>query len=284
MDGAASRAVREAPNPPRTVFLFGLGILTSMLLLALIPTLLHQTSFRKSEETTSSARLIPLTPEEIVPPGEVVDPPAPEPPPPEPELPEPRPEDLIDPPVLAEPPPPEIAMPEIEPPRPTVDPVGPTPLPMETPRIESPALPSLSLSSLPVHSRPVRMNTDLRVAIKPVKASLPAALPAPEPAPKPSGGPALPAGAVDQPPRAISTIHPVYPFRARRLSIEGRVTVRLLVDAGGKIASFDIVTADPEGVFEQTVSKTVPNWRFEPALKDGRPVETWVTMDIVFQL
>jgi protein TonB len=91
-------------------------------------------------------------------------------------------------------------------------------------------------------------------------------------------------GEIDEQPVGIATIKPVYPFHARRRGTEGYVTVQFLVDRAGEVQELSIVEAKPSGVFERSVRKTVPRWRFRPGKKDGRAVETWVRMTIRFEL
>lgn len=89
---------------------------------------------------------------------------------------------------------------------------------------------------------------------------------------------------VDRVPTRISNKPPHYPYRARRMSIEGYVKVRFLVDCSGAIHDLTIIEARPEGVFEPEVMKTLPRWKFKPARKDGRTVETWMKTTIEFKL
>lgn len=88
----------------------------------------------------------------------------------------------------------------------------------------------------------------------------------------------------DQPPMVTAQIPPPYPFLARRRGIEGWVRVRFLVDRQGQVRELTIVKAQPPGVFEDTVRRTLPRWRFRPGVKDGRPVDTWVETVIRFKL
>jgi len=92
------------------------------------------------------------------------------------------------------------------------------------------------------------------------------------------------ASALDEPPRAILRSDPPYPYRARQRGIEGDVQLRLLVRADGSVDQVSIVSAEPAGVFEQTVLQTAPRWTFSPGKIDGRPVDSWVVTTVHFQL
>jgi protein TonB len=92
------------------------------------------------------------------------------------------------------------------------------------------------------------------------------------------------AGAVDQPPRAIAASSPSYPARARAQGVEGYVKIRLLVGADGQVVEAKILDAQPRGVFEQSASSAVRQWRFSPATYKGQPVKLWVVQTVRFKL
>jgi protein TonB len=91
-------------------------------------------------------------------------------------------------------------------------------------------------------------------------------------------------GEVDQAPRLVRRVNPVYPYRARKRGIEGKVKIKFLIDANGQITHLSILKADPEGVFDKSVLTAVRRWRFKPGLVDGKPVDTWVVLPLTFKL
>ena len=89
---------------------------------------------------------------------------------------------------------------------------------------------------------------------------------------------------VDQKPRVISRIQPIYPHRARQQGINGKVVLKLLVDEKGEVKKVSVVSAEPKGVFEDSAVSAVKKWRFEPGHLDGEPVSTWVQVPVSFTL
>ena len=89
---------------------------------------------------------------------------------------------------------------------------------------------------------------------------------------------------LDQTPRLISKIEPRYPFKAERLGIEGYVKVKFIVDKHGSVSNIKIIEARPKGVFENSVMKSLPLWKFLPGRKYGEPVAAWVEAPINFKL
>lgn len=75
-----------------------------------------------------------------------------------------------------------------------------------------------------------------------------------------------------------------YPYRANRLQIEGVVTVRFTVLEDGSVTNVEIVSAKPEGLFEDNVLECVPRWRFEPGRVGGKPVVWSRLYDVLFEL
>lgn len=89
---------------------------------------------------------------------------------------------------------------------------------------------------------------------------------------------------VDQPPRVLRSMMPRYPFEARQKGVEGRVTLRFVVDKDGKAQEPQVVTGEPEGVFDDSALAAVVKYKFRPAYKNGEPVDCIVKLPIVFTL
>lgn len=131
----------------------------------------------------------------------------------------------------------------------------------------------------------------------------PTALPAPTPAPvmeaaarpEPTAAPAAPpprpatrAGAlvaleeVDRPPSIAHIVKPVYPRLALQARVGGTVVLRVLVSETGAPAEIEVVREGRAGLTEAAV-RAVRGWTFVPAVKDGVPVRTWISVPIPFE-
>jgi len=89
---------------------------------------------------------------------------------------------------------------------------------------------------------------------------------------------------LDQPPLALAKVPPLYPFRAKRMDIEGFVKVRFLVDEKGQVSRVTVLESEPQGVFDASVLNTLPSWKFQPGRIMGEPVSSWVVTTIRFEL
>jgi protein TonB len=82
------------------------------------------------------------------------------------------------------------------------------------------------------------------------------------------------AGGSDRGPVPQVRIEPDYPPQAKDRGIEGWVLFRYTVTKEGRVKDVVIIDAQPKGIWDRNTIRAVSNWRFQPALKDGKPVET----------
>jgi len=118
---------------------------------------------------------------------------------------------------------------------------------------------------------------------------LPGSMPVYDLKPAPDMPPAVPDDIheifeVDTRPQLVRHFQPVYPFSAKRKNIEGRVTVRFVVDKTGMVLNPFVIDATPEGVFEDAALKAVSRWRFKPAILNKTPVDVYVVVPLTFEL
>jgi TonB family protein len=89
---------------------------------------------------------------------------------------------------------------------------------------------------------------------------------------------------VDTPARILRPVPPQYPYDAKENYIEGRVIVQFVVDTEGKVQEPEILEANPGGYFEASSLDAIMQYEFAPAIKDGIPVNSLVTLPIVYRL
>ncbi len=105
---------------------------------------------------------------------------------------------------------------------------------------------------------------------------------APEP---PPAGPSPVETGVATAPELIpeSRVRPVFPQRARQLGVSGTVLLGVGVLADGTVGAIAVLRCTPPDVgFCQSAVRAVKRWRYRPALHDGRPVQTYVTVQVDF--
>ena len=86
------------------------------------------------------------------------------------------------------------------------------------------------------------------------------------------------------PPVAIVREAPAYPPAVREIGIEGSVEVALTVLRDGQVGWVRVLRADPPGYFEQAALAGVRAWSFQPARRDGQPVECRLLTRVRFTL
>lgn len=93
--------------------------------------------------------------------------------------------------------------------------------------------------------------------------------------PLPIGGDVIPA-------RLLSSTPPAYPQLAKTQRIEGAVRIDALVDAAGKVSSMKVVTGPV--LLHQAAMEALRQWKYQPAMLDGKPVPMHLTVTIQFRL
>jgi TonB family protein len=89
---------------------------------------------------------------------------------------------------------------------------------------------------------------------------------------------------VDSPPKTASMYLPMYPIRASVEGIQGRVVLGFVVDRDGYVQLPEVVSAEPEGYFEESALDAVMEYRFLPAIKNGKCVDCIVRLPVVYEL
>jgi TonB family protein len=74
-----------------------------------------------------------------------------------------------------------------------------------------------------------------------------------------------------------------YTEEARRMGVQGRVILKLLLTADQKIERIRVVRTLPFGLTENAI-RAACVVKFKPALKAGQPVDQWVTLEYGFAL
>lgn len=100
---------------------------------------------------------------------------------------------------------------------------------------------------------------------------------------------------VDKMPAPITTTVPQYPEVARKVGVEGMVWLKLIVDQEGRpmkvsVLKSNVNTTDAQqsaslrSAFEQAAIEAANQWKFSPAMLNGKPVKVWVTLPFKFTL
>ena len=77
---------------------------------------------------------------------------------------------------------------------------------------------------------------------------------------------------------------PEYPSSERAMGHEGTVVVAVRIDAQGIVVEVSLAEPSAHPGLNRAALRAVRAWRFEPALQQGRPVEGWLDVPVVFRL
>lgn len=83
--------------------------------------------------------------------------------------------------------------------------------------------------------------------------------------------------------KPVSPTQPAYTAEGQAAGVEGKVKVRITVDAEGKVTDVQLVEGLGHGLDESAIA-TVRTWRFNPATKCGKSVSSSFTVNVRFVL
>lgn len=98
-----------------------------------------------------------------------------------------------------------------------------------------------------------------------------------------TGGGVFKVGGGISAPQPVLTPDPEYTDEARRAKTEGTCTLWLIVDAVGRPRDIRVVHGLGFGL-DAKAMEAVQRWRFDPALKDGKPVTVQISVEVEFKL
>jgi protein TonB len=102
------------------------------------------------------------------------------------------------------------------------------------------------------------------------------------PPPKPKQTGPLRVGGSVQAARIINRVQPVYPPLARQTRINGTVRLHAIISKDGTIQQLEVISGHP--LLQQAALDAVRQWRYQPTLLNGDPVEVDTTIDVIFTL
>jgi TonB family protein len=84
-------------------------------------------------------------------------------------------------------------------------------------------------------------------------------------------------------PSCIHCPEPDYTDEARRAKAQGTIKFDVVIDEQGKAKRIAVVKGDTYG-FTARALAAIKNWKFKPAMKDGKPVTVCVIVEVMFKL
>ncbi len=96
------------------------------------------------------------------------------------------------------------------------------------------------------------------------------------------GGDYRPGGWDIEPALVFQPPYPPYPDRAREKMVRGEVILEILVKLDGSTRVLKVIKSLPYCV--EVAKEHAKLYRWKPALKDGKPMETWGTITVKFDL
>ena len=77
-------------------------------------------------------------------------------------------------------------------------------------------------------------------------------------------------------------VQPVYPLEAMQQKLQGQVVIHLVVSTNGDVLSAEPVSGNP--IFTQAAVAAMKQWKFQPYIKNGHPVQIGYKMPYDFAM
>jgi protein TonB len=87
-----------------------------------------------------------------------------------------------------------------------------------------------------------------------------------------------------RPPRKLHNVNPTYPEKMREAGLEGVVPLEATIGRDGLVQFTRVLTAQVHPDFAHAAIEAVRQWRFDPTLLNGAPVEVVMTVKVEFRL
>ena len=84
------------------------------------------------------------------------------------------------------------------------------------------------------------------------------------------------------PGKLVKRVQPEYPEEARQKSIQGTVILNVILRKEGSVTVQNVADGDP--ILSPAAVEAVRQWRYEPSLLNGKPIELQTKISVVFTL
>ena len=105
---------------------------------------------------------------------------------------------------------------------------------------------------------------------------------APPPPPKPAAPQRIRVGGNVEAAHLVNKVEPQYPPIAQAAHVSGTVILHAVISKGGSIEQLQFVSGPP--LLMKAAMDAVTQWRYQPTVLNGEPVEVDTTIDVVFSL
>ena len=85
-------------------------------------------------------------------------------------------------------------------------------------------------------------------------------------------------------PRFARDFQPAYPPGLLSREVEGKAVVKVLIGIDGRVRQVVVLSATHPDFGKATERQALREWRFNPATRDGVPVEDWQTLTVRFDI
>ncbi len=82
--------------------------------------------------------------------------------------------------------------------------------------------------------------------------------------------------------KLIVRVQPIYPVLAQQTRTQGDVVLHAIIDKDGRVSELQVISGHP--LLVKSAMDAVSQWRYQPTLLNGQPVEVDTTITVTFVL
>lgn len=84
--------------------------------------------------------------------------------------------------------------------------------------------------------------------------------------------------------KLVHSVKPMYPPSAESAGIEGTVLLRAVISTQGNLLGLSVINTAADAELSKAAMDAVQQWRYQPTLLNGVPVEVITTIAVNFRL
>ena len=88
----------------------------------------------------------------------------------------------------------------------------------------------------------------------------------------------------DTPPELVYQVPPKYPQEEREEGIEGKVVLTVVISSEGNVVDAQVISSEPRASFGPAALEAVLQFKFKPAIKNGKPITVRIGQTLIFSL
>jgi TonB family protein len=88
----------------------------------------------------------------------------------------------------------------------------------------------------------------------------------------------------DKAPEVVYYAKPRYPLKAAKQGIQGKAIVAVTVAQDGSVLDVELYNSSGDSALDMSAIEAAKKFKFKPAIKDGKAIQSTVTLPVAFRI